>query len=774
MDVTEPAGDGDVAVIGMAARLPGAPDMDAYRRQLLRGDEPDPVLQDAYAFDHTYFRLSPGEALITDPQHRILLECVTRSLHDAAVDPARADAVIGVYAGASTTAYAAALRREIGRLPNADDWQIRIATGPDFLAARPAYKLGLTGPSVTVQGAGATLPLAVHHAVQALLAGECDIAVAGAVTVRSLAGDGAVADPVSTGGCGVLVLRPLDAALAAGDRVHAVVRGTAVGRDDGTDRLARRARAVAGVPAGRDVRVTADASGGAAVTDTTPGVTALLTALVGVACGTLPGDAGDWRTPERPRRAGVDACGPFGLRVHVVVEEPPATARPQPEPSWQLLPVSARSATALDRLTADLGDTLAHTADPLPDVAWTLQSGRTAEPHRRFTVARSTAESATALGSGTRRKAPTGRAPDQPRPIVFTFPGQGGQHVGMARALYRTDPAFRADVDACAERTREALGIDLRGVLDPADEAAAARSRQALSTIAVGQPAVFTVEYALARALMRWGVRPAAVVGHSLGAYAAACAAGVFSFPDALALVLERGRLLQSLPSGSMAAVRLPEAEVLRLLPDGLGIGAVNGPDQVAVSGPTELVERFVREFPRPDVEVKLLKIATAGHSALVEPVLDSFEAYASGLRLRAPRIPLVSDSTGTWAGEEIATPAYWRAHMRRAVRFSDALGTLAGLDRAVLLEVGPGMTLTSLARRHPALAEDHPMLQTLPHPADDTPEAWVLLTALGHLWLEGTDLDWVALHGGRQRSRVPLPGHPFERREFLPPAPAA
>ncbi|MFD8462294.1 acyltransferase domain-containing protein [Streptomyces antimycoticus] len=769
MDTSDPADDRGVAVIGMVARLPGAPGIEAHQRHLVRGDEPDPALRDAYAFDHTYFGLSPGEALITDPQHRILLECVTHALQDAAVDPARADAVIGVYAGASTTAYAAGLRREIRRLPNADDWQIRIATGPDFLAARPAYKLGLTGPSVTVQGASATLPLAVHYAVQALLAGECDIAVAGAVTVRPLAGDGTTAGPVATGDCGVLVLRPLDAVLAAGDRVHAVVRATAVGRDDGTDRLARRARAVVGVPAGTVVPVTADTRSGAAVTDTTPGVTALLDAVLSVACGTLPGDAGDWRTPERPRRAGVDVSGPFGLRAHVLLEEPPAATRPRPEPSWQLLPVSARSQAALDRLTTDLGDLLAHTTDPLPDLAWTLQSGRTAEPHRRFTVARTTDEAATALGSGTRRKAPTGQAPDAPRPVVFTFPGQGGQHVGMARALYRTDPEFRADVNACAERTRDALGIDLRGVLDPADEAEAARSREALSTIAVGQPAVFTVEYALARALMRWGVRPTAVVGHSLGAYAAACVAGVFDFPDALALVLERGRLLQGLPSGSMAAVGLPETEVLPLLPDGVGIGAVNGPEQVAVSGPTELVERFVREFPRPNVEVRLLKIATGGHSALVEPVLDRFETYVSGLRLRAPRIPFVSESTGTWAGEEVAVPAYWRAHMRRAVRFSDALGTLAGLDRAVLLEVGPGLTLTSLARQHPALAEDHPMFQTLPHPADDTPEARVLLTALGNLWLEGTELDWAALHGGRERGRVSLPGHPFARREFVP-----
>ncbi|MCF3123104.1 type I polyketide synthase [Streptomyces arenae] len=767
MQAIDPEDDTRVAVIGTAARLPGAADADACHAQLARGDGPGPVLTDAHAFDNAYFGLSPGEAVITDPQARVLLECVTHALQDAAVNPARAGAVIGVYAGGSTTPYAAGLRRGIRRLPHADDWQIRIATGPDFLAARPAYKLGLTGPAVTVQGAGATMPLAVHHAVQALLAGDCDIAVAGAVTVRPAA-DGP--DPAAVGGCGALVLKPLSAAVADGDRVHAVIRGTAAGRDGGEGRVGRRARAVAGVGADTVVHVAAHAMDGAGITDTTPGVTALLKAVTGVASGTLPGDTDDWRLPGRPRRAEVAASGPFGMCAHVVVEEAPVVARPEPEAAWQLLPLSARNETALDELTARLGDSLSPAPAPLPDVAWTLQTGRAAETHRRFVVARTTADATAALGSGKPRDTPTGQAPPEPRPVVFTFPGQGGQHVGMARALYRTQPEFRADIDACALHAREALGIDLRDIVDPADAAATVRAETALSTIAVGQPAVFAVEYALARALMRWGVRPAAVVGHSLGAYAAACVAGVFTFPDALALVVERGRLLQSLPSGAMAAVGLPEAEVLPLLPDGLGIGAVNGPEQVAVSGPAELVERFVREFPRPDVEVRLLRIATAGHSALVEPVLDSFETYVAGLRLRAPRIPVVSDTTGAWVGDEIADPAYWRAHMRRAVRFSDALDTLAGLDGAVLLETGPGMTLTSLARRHPALAEDHPVLQTLPHPADDTAEARVLLSALGSLWLEGTEPDWAALHGGRDRRRVSLPGHPFQRQEFLPP----
>lgn len=757
--------DSAVAIVGMAVRFPGADGIAAYQARSRPGFRRGPVLENADVFDHAFFGVSPGEALITDPQQRVLLECAQHALEDAACDPAREPGVIGVFAGCGVTSYAARLRREIRRLPFADDWQIRIATGADFLAARPAYKLGLAGPAVTVQAAGATMLLAVHSAVPALLVGDCDIALAGAVTIRP-----AVADRgQSVGGCGVVVLKPLRAALEAGDRVHAVVRGTAVGSGNDPERVARQARVVAQVQAEAVAALRADPSqASGAVTDTMPGVAAFLDAVLAVAPDTAPADA------DAPRLIGVSAAGPHGLHAHVVVARPPRAHRAQPEPegeeNWQLLPLSARDATALDDLTVRLGQHLARLPqERMRDVAWTLQTGRTRHSHRRFVVAPGTDVAAAALTSGKRRLTPSGTAPEAARPIVLTFPGQGGQHVGMARTLYRVDPGFRADVETCAELARPSLGFDLRSVVDPGGDHEDERAHRALATIQVGQPAVFMVEYALARALRRWGVRPAAVVGHSLGAYAAACVAGVFSFPDALALVVERGRLLQSLPSGSMAAVGLSESEVLELLPEGLGVGAVNGPRQVAVSGPTELVERFVREFQREDVEVKLLKIATAGHSALVEPILDQFEAYVAGLTLGRPEVPVISDTTGSWADPgDIATPGYWRRHLRHTVRFDDALSTVAEVPGGILLEVGPGMTLTSLARRHPALeGPDLLMLHTLPHPADETPELSILLTALGRLWIAGTELDWAGLHPGGGSHRVRLPGYPFRRTRF-------
>ncbi len=884
MSSYDPAADQDpadidsrVAVVGMAARYPQAPNVERYWENLCAGVESVSVIEEgtgeggtvtAYGvlegadeFDNEFFGYSPREALIIDPQHRVLLECAYHALEDAGCDPQRTEDVIGIYAGGSTTPYPSVLLQQLDQLPSVDEWQIRVATGPDFLATRVAYKLRLTGPAVTVQTACSTSLVAVHTAAQALLAGECDVALAGGVSVRlplprNTYREGGVFSPdghlrafdaegrgiVGGSGAGVVVLKPLGNAIDDGDHIHAVLLGSAVNNDgaakigftapsvEGQAQAVRAAQQVAGVPArsityiethgtgtplGDPIEVAALAGvypppdgtqdrcwlGSAKTnighTDAAAGAAGFIKAALAVEHGVIPPSLNfttpnpqidfestpfrvntilrPWQPTGHPRRAGVSALGVGGTNAHVVIEEPPSRTPVPREPGRQLLPLSARSTAALEEMTGLLGEHLARQSEEdLADTAWTLQTGRPAHRHRAFLVGEDAADSARVLSAGRHRRLVTGEVPQETPDVVFTFPGQGGQHVGMTRELYATDPGFRADVDECAAWALPLLGRDLREVLYPKDEEQRIAAERALSSIDVGQPAVFVVEYALARLWQRWGVRPSAVAGHSLGAYAAACVAGVFSLEDAVALAVRRGRLLQGLPAGSMAAVGLPESEVLPLLPEGLDIGAVNSPDQVVVSGPSELVERFVRDFPRPDVEVKPLKIATAGHSALVEPVLEEFESFLAGITFRRPTIPVVSDTTGQWADpEQITTPAYWRAHMRQAVRFSDVLTVLGGTQDRVLLEVGPGLTLTSLARRHPATGESHLMLQSLPHPADPTPETSILLTAAGRLWTAGIELDWAELHGGRPRFRTKLPAYPFQRRSFLvrPPA---
>ncbi|NEA55085.1 type I polyketide synthase [Streptomyces sp. SID13666] len=768
------------AVVGVAARFGQAGDLGAFRERLRAPGEAvtDEPLADPYVFDHKFFGISPRESVVLDPQQRILLECAHHALEDAAHDPTRDDAVVGIYAGGATTTHAARLRRQADRSPHTDDRQIRAATGADFLASRVAYKLALTGPAVSVQAAGATALVAVHTAVQALLGGECDLALAGSVTVHAPEG-GAVA----TGGCGVVVLKPLRAALDDGDRIYAVVRGTAVGTagpgesaEAGRGRTVRDALVVSGVAA--DTVVAIDTPAGSGVTDTAPAAAAFIRAVLAVHDAEhQSGGAG------RPRRAGVSGSGPFGTHAHVILEEAPAPESLIGAPSSaaevgrQLIPFSAKSPTALAGAAARLGRHLeqAKGAEELQDAAWTLQTGRTAYAHRGFVVAQDHAEAAAALAEvkiKAKDRAGAGSVGVAP-PVVFTFPGHGGQHVGMGRGLYRLDPYFRADLDRCAEHVRAAAGVDLRVIFDPRGEEAEETARQFLADGAIVQLALFVLEYALARAFIRWGIRPSAVVGHSLGGYAAACVAGVFSFPDAIRMVIKRTELLLGLADGAMAAVRLGEAELLPLLPEGVGIAAISGPDQVTISGPREPVTRFVEEQAAKGLETRLLKIPGAGHSSLVDPVLDEYEAFLTGIVFHEPAIRIVSDTTGTWADPaEISTPAYWCRHMRNAVRYHDVLETLQAVEGSALVEVGPGTTLTSLARRHGELRWSHPILQGLPHPTDPTPDTQILLSTIGSLWAAGVEVEWPALHPLRDPRKTSLPGYPFERSAF--PVPGA
>ncbi|MBB1252299.1 type I polyketide synthase [Streptomyces sp. OF3] len=773
MTEVEPAGaDAHIAVVGVAARFgPDAAPGSLREWPPVPGSQPGEAAADPHAFDHGFFSVSPREAVVLDPQQRVLLECAHHALEDAAHDPTRGDAVVGVYAGGATTAHAARLRARPDLLPHVDDRQIRAATGADFLASRIAYKLGLTGPAVSVQAASATALVTVHTAVQALLGGECDVALAASATVGTAEGtrDGF--------GCAVLVLRRLPDAWENGDRIHAVVCGTAVGRggagesaEVGRARITADALSVSGVAA--DTVEAVHAPPGVGVTDTAPAAATLVQAV-------LAGSGA-------PLRTAVTASGVFGTHACVVLAGPPAPPAP-PVPTapagtsaadprgWQLLPFSAKSPAALAETAARLGDHLRFTegAAALRDVAWTLQSGRTPFPHRGFVVARGSGEAASALaGIGAdpqkeKARHATGEAP----PVVFTFPGHGGQHLGMGRALYRSDPRFRQDVDNCAARVRTETGVDLLAVLNPEGEEAEEAARRELEDPTVTQLAVFVLEHTLAQALIRRGVRPSAVVGHSLGGYAAACVAGVFSFPDAVRMVVTRVRLLRSLAPGAMAAVRMTEAELLPLLPEGVGIAAFSGPDQVTVSGPREAVTRFVEEYAAKGLEVRLLHIPGAGHSSLVDPVLDEYAEFLGGITFHPPAIPVVSDTTGTWAEpEEITSPAYWCRHMRQAVRYHDVLDTLNSVEGAALVEVGPGTTLTALARRHRELRRDHLILHSLPHPKDETPDPQVLLSTIGALWAAGTDVRWPALHTAPAPRRTGLPGHPFTRTAFTLP----
>ncbi|NES13761.1 MULTISPECIES: type I polyketide synthase [Micromonospora] len=874
-----------VAVIGMAGRFPGAADVEAFWANLVAGREGivhlsdeelvgggiDPeliardnyvrakgVLDDADLFDAGFFGFHPREAEVLDPQHRVFLECVWTALESAGYDPQTFAGRIGVFAGASLNSYL--LFNLLGNqraVDAAGSYQTLISSDKDFLATRVSYKLNLTGPSMTVQTACSTSLTAVHLAVQSLLNGECDLALAGGVSVsvplregylheqggilspdgRCRAFDAEARGTVPGNGAGVVVLRRMADARAAGDPVDAVIRGTAVNNDgstkvgytapsvDGQAQVIAEALAVAevepdsigyveahgtGTALGDPIEVTAltrayrkhtDRVGYCALgsvksnvghLDAAAGVTSLIKAVLAVKHGLIPAtlhhtranpelalpaspfyvntELRPWPRQAAPRRAGVSSFGIGGSNVHVILEEapaPPATPRQATGPAApRVLPLSARSAPALAEAAGRLAEHLAARPElDLDDVAYTLARRRRAFEHRTAVVGRDAAELVGAL----RRAADAGGGTLAGRdaPVAFLFPGQGAQYVGMARDLYRSEPVFAVELDRCAELFAAHLGEDLRTALFAADDDTGEAAR-ALARTAVTQPVLFLVEYALARLWLSWGVRPAAMVGHSVGEYVAACLAGVFSLEDAVALVAARGRLVQSMPSGSMLAVFLPEAEVTGWLTDQLCLAAVNSTGLCVLAGPTPAVDGLARRLAAAGVAHRRLRTSHAFHSPGMDAAVAPFVEVVRQVALRPPAIPFLSNVTGAWITDEQATdPAYWGRHLRAPVRFADALDVLLADEELVLLEVGPGQTLRNFVRQHRAWHERRTVVGSVRHPDERRDDQEYLLAGLGELWAAGVPVDWAAYEGDAPRRPVRLPTYAFQRRRY-------
>jgi phthiocerol/phenolphthiocerol synthesis type-I polyketide synthase E len=866
----------EIAVVGMAGRFPGAPGVDALWANLRAGVESirhftdeeliaagvpeslrtDPAyvpargaLAEVDRFDAAFFGFTPREAEVTDPQQRLFLEVAWEALEHAGYDAARVPGRVGVYAGTSMSSYYLNLLSRPDVVAAAGDMAVRMGNDKDFLATRAAFKMGLEGPAIVVQTACSTSLVAVHLACQALLGGDCDMALVGGSSVTGtqqagylyqqgniLSPDGHCrafdADARGTvGGSGVAVaaLKRLEDALADGDTVHAVILASAVNNDGSAKigftapRVEGQAAAIRAAHAAADVdpatityveahgtgtelgdpieiealtqafRAGTDRTGfcaiGAAKTnighlDVAAGITGLIKTTLVLRDGEIPPTLhfnrpnpqidfdgspffvntrlAPWTPPAGvPRRAGVSSFGIGGTNAHVVMEQAPAR-RPSAAPSRaeQLLVLSARTETALDAAAQRLRTHLEqHPAQPLADVAWTLQQGRRGFAHRRAVVARTHAEAALALSSGAHGVA--GQAGSEAPSAVFLFPGQGAQYAGMARGLYEREPVpvFRAELDRCADILRPQLGLDLRQVIfsDDADR---------LKQTALTQPALFAVEYAVAKQWMSWGIEPEAMIGHSVGEYVAACIAGVFSLEDALALVAERGRLMQSLPSGSMLAVPLPASEVEPMLGGSVSIATINAPDRCVVSGPSDEVARLEAELLGRGIEAKRVETSHAFHSPMMDPILDAFTARVRQTVRNAPSLRWVSNLTGTWiTPAEAVDPGYWSRHLRGAVRFAECVATIAGEGRErVFIEAGPGRTLSSLVKRQ---VPGSVSINSIRHPDDQADDVEVLLGALGRAWAAGAQIDWPAVHGGDERRRVPVPTYPFERKRF-------
>jgi phthiocerol/phenolphthiocerol synthesis type-I polyketide synthase E len=856
-----------IAVVGISLRFPGADTPEAFwdnlrngresihrftREELLASgvgeellDDPDyvkarPRIAGADLFDAEFFGVNPQEAKVMDPQHRLFLECAWEALERAGCSPAAYPGLIGVYAGSDPDDYAQNnLAGNHQLLEALGAFQVSIGNEKDYMPTQVCYRLDLKGPGINIQTACSTSLVAVHLACQGLLLRECDAAIAGGVSVQvpenrgylhqegmiySRDGSTRTFDADASGtifgsGCGAVVLKRYEDALADGDHIHAVILGSAI-NNDGSRKIGYTAPSVEGQAAviaqalaraqvGADSIAYVEAHGtGTALGDpieiesltqafggprgdgarcgigsvktnlghlgAAAGIAGFIKLVLALENGELPPSLhyrkpnpnidfertpfrvadtlAPWPRATGPLRAGINSFGIGGTNAHVVVEEAPAAPAPAPEPATpQVIALSARTAEALAATRQQLAGHLRANPGLSPrDVAFTLATGRNAFRHRATCVGSTPGEIADALSAPF---VPEAQALDD-RPVAFMFPGQGTQFVGMGRGHYEGNAVYRATVDECAAVLLPLVGLDVRDLILGA--AGEERERK-LAQTRYTQPALFVVEYSCARMLQASGLEPAAMIGHSIGEFVAACVAGVFSPADALGLVAARGRLMSDVRPGAMLAVPLPARGVEWMLQDtGLSLAAINHDALCVVSGATAEVGALRERLLAEGVEAQPLRTSHAFHSAMMDPILTAFEEIVEAVPRHAPRLPFVSNVTGTWiTADEAVDPRYWARHLRGTVRFADGMRELTAAGSPVLLEVGPGASLGAGRGGLPTFARAG---------GNDTRS---LRETFGKSWARGVAVDLALgcdLEGAR---RVPLPTYPFQRKRY-------
>lgn len=880
-----------IAIIGLEVRVPhaqgesqfwanlrdGVESLDRFpAEELIRhGADPqkvhDPkyvgvgrVLEDIDCFDASFFGYSPREAQLLDPQHRLFLESAWSALENAGYGARAQRPTTAVFAGEGLGSFM------LSNLANGRDFPSpleslvsHLGNDKDFLATRVSYHLDLTGPSAAIQTGCSSSLVAIAQAFHALSAYQCDMAVAGGISIRIpqkrgylytedsiLSPDGhcrpfdAKAAGTSFGsGLGIVVLKRLGDALRDRDPIRGVLRGVAI-NNDGAQKIGftasnvqRQAEVVtmAQTFAGVDPQTigyveahgTATAlgdpieaaaliqafrlggvmkhycalgsvKGNVGHLDAASGAVGLIKTVLAMEHGAIPptlffekvnpaielegspfhinAELLPWESNGVPKRAGVSSLGIGGTNAHVVVEEAPTIEvdsdqeSPPLARSLQLLPISAKTEEALQQQARNLAEHLAeHPQADLANVAYTLQVGREAFPLRRLLLASSLEEAQGKLETLKPTAEASGDAEVSPPPVVFLFPGQGAQYPGMGKELYRQEPVFRDQVDRCSAILEPHLGLDLRALLYGED---AETRAEVLRQTDLAQPAIFVVEYALARLWMEWGVYPKAMIGHSLGELVAAALSGAILLEDALELVATRGRLMSTLEKGAMMAVPLSEDEIAGRIagnPD-LTLAAVNTPELCTLSGTVEAIEACAKEWKAEGIPCRRLEVEHAFHSPMVEPMLDAYRTAVRKARPRPPGVPFLSNVTGTWiTAEQTTDPEYWVDQIRQPVAFAAGIAKLLEEPSRALLEVGPGAALTTFAAAQVGDDPKRLLLSSLraEKAADADPE--ILADSLGKLWIAGMEVDWESWHCPHQPRRIALPTYPFSRERHWP-----
>lgn len=875
-----------IAIIGMGCRVPGGADTpDAFWRLLRNGLDavseipttrwnaeeyydarpgtPGKIitrwggfLEGIDLFDPQFFGIAPREAIGMDPQQRLLLEVSWEALENAGEAPDKLTGTqAGVFIGACKSDY---LLLQVKR-SNPALYDVYFASGNahSIMSGRLSYVLGLQGPSITIDTACSSSLVAVHLACQSLRSRECQMALAGGVNVilspentiafskaSMLAADGrcktfdASADGFVQGeGCGVIVLKRLSDALADGNRILALIRGTAVNQDgpssgltapNGPSQVAviRQALANAGLKPFQvsyvethgtatslgdpiEVQALGEALGqgrddarplliGSVKTnighlETAAGIASLVKVVLALQHReipphlhlktpnpfvrweelpiAIPTECIPWTVDDGSRIAGVSSFGFSGTNAHIVLEEAPGR-EPVPninERPLHLFAIAAKTNSGLKALCSRFNTHLMeYPSQSLADVCFTANTGRAHFSHRLATVVETSAELSEKLKSFVEGHSAAGilvnksTSGDQPK-VAFLFTGQGSQYEDMGRMLFETQPTFRAAILQCDKILSDHMDGSLLSLLYP-ESGFHPRGRKALDQTGYAQPALFALEYALAKLWQSWGIVPSAVMGHSLGEYVAACVAGVFNLEDGLRLVAARSRLMQTLPAGGrMDVVYSSERRIAELIGarTDVSIAAVNGPESVVISGDDKTVKVIIRELTGIGVGSKPLNVSHAFHSQLMEPMLDEFERVAAGVQYSTPRMRLIANVTGKATAS--CDAAYWRRQTREPVRFHESMQTLYSLGCRIFVEIGPNPVLLGMGAA--CLTNgDETWIVSLRKGRNDWRQ---MLSGLSELYSQGVEVDWQGFDKDNRRQRLALPTYPFQRERY-------
>jgi len=868
----------EIAIIGYSGRFPGANDASEFWDLLVNGqeiiqefdietlaragvaqellDQPEyvrkgVVLEDIDRFDAEYFGFTPREAAMLCPQQRILLECSVAALEHAGYGGHMSAARVGTFVGTSNSLY---LYRHL--LPNADLQRttglpsLLLAADKDFVATRIAYKLNLEGPAVNINTACSTSLVAIAQACSSLLEGRCEMAIAGAASLQALGPEGYLYqeggilsedghcrpfDQRASGsragsGAGIVVLKPLDRAIADGDSIHAVIKGIGM-NNDGDAKVGFTAPSVKGQASAiaealhrsglqaTDIQYIETHGTGTTLgdpiefaglqaayrisesmpsensrirlgavkanighLDAAAGIAGMLKLVLAMQHKKFPpqpmfeqmnpniqvGDSRlmiqteceDWVAGTSPRRSGLSSFGIGGTNVHLILEE----GRPVPvgvsNRAQRLFLLSAKSVESLLSNCTNIAEHITEHPD-LVNVEYTLQVGRAHHALRYFAVA-DNGQNAVSCLSDTQAILDNVVEYRGQKTIAFMFPGQGAQFLGMTKELYESEATYRYHLDDCADRLKQHLQIDIRELLfASADDQENADS---LNQTALAQPLLFAIEYSLAQMWMSWGVQPSIMIGHSLGEYVAACISGVFDLDVALELVVARGRLMQSVPAGAMLSILSSQGQIATLLSVfDYDVAAINGETSCVIAASVSDIDLMQATLSERGVTCARVRTSHAFHSRFMNGILDDYRKVLNRVQFGVVGLPFVSNLDGRLfsEGDRIDTE-YWVSHLRNTVNFSSGISTMLDNQVDVLLEIGPGRTLSTLVNRQ--FGDKIVALTSTAGQRDTRSDQQMMLQSLGCIWQMGVDVDWHAFHSAATCHRVGLPGYAFKR----------